>query len=221
MKSEERKIAHRLRHEGLSINEIYRKLGVSKSSVSIWVRDIVLTRDQKKLLSEKGIRKEVIERRRITRLTRENDRRQIIIDLAKKDIKHISQRDLFLIGTCLYWAEGSKTKRSVVEFSNSDPRLIKIMMKFFKNICNVPKERFRGHIHLHPHLDPAGAEEYWNKISGIPLGQFFKTSQQHNKASKNKKDSLPYGTFSIYVCSTELFLKIMGWMDGIYQNIVQ
>lgn len=96
MKLKEKKLARILRKQGWSINEIYRKLGVGKSSVSLWVRDIELTFIQKQKLSKKGIKKEVVERRRITRLTRENARRQIIVDKAEKDIKSLSKKDLFL-----------------------------------------------------------------------------------------------------------------------------
>lgn len=221
MKHEERKLARKLRQEnGFSINEICRKLGVSKSSVSLWIRDINLTPIQSQNLFKRSVNAEVIEKRRLTRLSKENARRQIVIDGSRGEIRKISNNELFLIGIALYWAEGSKTRRGIVEFSNSDPRLIEIMMKFFKEICSVPSEKFRGHIHLHEHLSIKNAEKYWSKISKISVQQFFKTSNQHNKASKNKKDSLPFGTFSIYVCSTELFLKIKGWMEGLYLRLI-
>ena len=53
----------------------------------------------------------------------------------------------------LYWAEGGKTRKGMVRFSNSDPEMIKIMMAFFRKVCNAPKEKFRGYIHIHPHLN--------------------------------------------------------------------
>jgi transcriptional regulator with XRE-family HTH domain len=220
MKKEEKEIAIELRSKGLSMNEIVTKLGVSKSSISLWVRDVQLTAKQKEGLSLRGVRKEAIEKRRETRLRNENARRQIIIDAAKKELKNISSNDLRKIGTALYWAEGAKTKRSVVQFSNSDPEMIKLMMKFFRNICCVPKEKFRGHIHIHPHLDAKRAENHWAKISDIPSSQFYKTYQKPNKSSKNLKDSLPFGTFDIYVCDTALFLKIKGWTEKITELVL-
>ena len=219
MKVEEKKEAIRLRKEGWSIKDINKKLRVSKSSVSFWVREIELTPKQKLELSKKGIRKEVIEKRRITRLKNENARRQIIIDQAKKEIKHLSLRDLFLIGTALYWAEGGKTK-GIVRFSNSDPKIIQIIMRFFKEVCEISPCKFKGHIHIHPHLDCKKAEKYWSNISGIPLAQFYKSYQKPNKSSQNKKDSLPYGTFDIYICSTELLLKLKGWAEKIHEILV-
>jgi len=217
MKLKEKKLARKLRKLGYSINEICKKARLAKGSVSLWVRDIKLTPGQKRRISEKGIKKDVIEKRRITRLTRENARRQIIIDKAKSEINNLSKKELHYMGAALYWAEGSKTKRGVVQFSNSDPRLIQFMMRFFREICKVPKKKFRGHIGLHPHLSTKRAEKYWSGVSRIPLNQFYKTTKQQSKASKGKKDSLPFGTFNIKICSTELFLKIKGWIEKLYE----
>ena len=220
MKPKEKNLALNLRKQGWSMNEIKDKLRVSKSSISLWVRNIKLTDDQKRALSQKGLTKESIERRRATRLSRENARRQIIVDAAREEIDTLSELELKLIGVALYWAEGGKTNRGSVQLSNGDPRIIRLMMKFFKKICKVPKEKFRAHIHIHPHLNIKKAENYWSSISSIPLNQFYKTYSKPNKASQNKKDSLPFGTFDIYVHSTELFLKIKGWTEGIYQHSI-
>ncbi len=217
MKLKEKNLARKLRKQGYSISKICEKANLAKGSVSLWVRDIELTTVQKEKLSKKNTEREVIERRRITRLSRENARRQIIIDNAKREICSLSKKELWLTGIALYWGEGTKTLRSGVQFSNSDPRLIQFIMRFFKEICNVPKKKFRGHINIHPHLNEKKAEKYWSKVSGIPLSQFYKTSKQQSKASKKKKDSLPFGTFNIQICNTELFLKIKGWIEKLYE----
>ena len=215
MKNIEKEKAIKLRYEGYSLNEIRSVLGVAKSSVSIWVRNIELTEQQKQRLREKGFYREAVEKRRISRLAGEKAKRDLVINAAQKSIKKISKRELWLIGVMLYWAEGGKTRRAV-RFSNSDPRMIKIMMVFFRRICVVPETKFRGHIHIHPHLDYIGAENYWSLISGIPRDQLYKTYRIPSKSSQGKKDSLPYGTFDVYVLSTELFYKMNGWAKGIF-----
>jgi hypothetical protein len=217
MKSKEKLTARKLRAEGYSINEISRKVGAAKSSVSGWVKNIKLTNQQKKQLSEKGIRKAIIEQRRATRLKNESAKRQLIIDAAKKQINKLSKKELWLIGSILYWAEGGKTKRGLVRFSNSDAEMIKFMMAFFRSICKVPEGKFRGYIHIHPHLDHQKAERYWSTVTGIPQKRFYKTYRKTNKSSKHERDSLPFGTFDIYICNTELFLKICGWVRGIFK----
>ncbi len=220
MKLEEKILARKLRVEGFSLNEIITKTGFAKGSVSIWVRDIELTKEQKSRLSAKGFNREAIEQRRTTRLTRENARRQIIIDSAIKEIGGISEETLKFIGIALYWAEGGKTKRGLVRLSNGDPKIIRVAMEFFRRICKVPESKFRGYIHIHPHLSVKSAESYWSSVSGIPLLQFYKTYSKINRSSQNKRDTLPFGTFDITICDTQLFLKIKGWIEGLYQNIV-
>jgi hypothetical protein len=218
MKEQEKNIAIELRKKGWSMGEISRKINVSKGSVSLWVGKIQLTSKQKKALSLKGHTKEAIENRRGSRLKNEKAKREIVINEAKAQVENISERELWLLGIMLYWAEGRKTGRGMVQFSNSDPEMIKIMMVFFRKICKVPEDKFRGAIHIHPHLDYRKAEKYWSGTSGIPLSQFYKTYRKMNIASKHKRDNLPMGTFDIYICNTKLFLTIFGWVQGVFKS---
>lgn len=214
MKYIEKQKALKLRKRGESIKVIAKKLGVAKSSVSFWVRDIKLNNEQKKKLTENGISIKVIERRRQKRLLNEKIKRDIIINKAKEDIKDISDKELLIIGAMLYLGEGGKTKR-MARLSNSDPDVIKIMMRFFREICSVPENKFRGHIHIHSHLDIKKAEKYWSNISQISTDQFFKTYSKPSIAGFGKKDGTPNGTFDIYVNDTKVFLAIMGWIEKI------
>ena len=134
MKLVEKEKARILRKEGYSINQIVEEAGLTKSSVSLWVRDIVLTKVQKSRLSERGRSVESVERRRLIRLSNEQAKRQVIIDEAKKDFTSLSLKELKLIGIILYLGEGGKTERGTARESNSDPLVIKMMMRFFREI---------------------------------------------------------------------------------------
>lgn len=215
MKIIEREQARTLRKKGYSINQIVKKAGFTKSSVSLWVRDIVLTKTQKKKLSENGRSVESVERRRAARLTNEQAKRQIIFDKAKEDYSTISREELKLIGIILYLGEGAKSARAMARLANADPAVIKIMMRFFREICNVPEEKFRAHIHIFSHLDIERTEKYWSKVIGIPRKQFYKTYTKPSAASLQKRDKLPFGTVDISVNDTKLFLTITGWMEKI------
>ncbi len=214
MKTVEKEKARALRKQGKSINQIVAEAGLSKASVSEWVRDIVLTEAQKNKISQKGRSIESIEKRRVNRLANEQNKRQIIIDAAKKDFNEISQEQLKLIGIILYLGEGGKTQRTV-RIANSDPEIIKIMMRFFREICNVPENKFSGHIHTFTHANIKKTEEYWSKITRIPVDQFYKTYIKSSSASLQKRDTLPFGTFDIYVNDVKLFLTIIGWIERI------
>ena len=217
MKLAERQAAIKLRLQGHSIKDISMSLGVSKSSVSIWVRNVELSAQQRTVLDRKSYSKKAIESRRKTRLANEYQKRQKVIKTAEKSIPKISNKNLWLMGVMLYWAEGGKTQR-MVRFSNGDPEMIKIMMAFFRRICHVPESKFRGYIHIHPHLNHLSAEKYWSDTAQIPLSQFFKTYKKPNKSSQNKRNSLPHGTLDVYVLDTNLFYKITGWAEGIFSS---
>ncbi len=214
MKLEQKQKAIALRKKGLSISSIASELHVSKSSVSTWVRDVEMSKNILDKIRSRSHTAAVVERRRMTRIKKEEAYRSDIIRKAKSEIRHLSPEELLLVGTALYWGEGSKKKRGMVEFTNSDPRMIKFMKYFLREVCAVPEDKFRGHVYLHAHLSPHKAEAYWSGVSNIPLTQFHKTSIQKNK-KKLQKDTLPFGTFAIVVCDTKLKLTIMGWIEGL------
>ena len=219
MKVEEKNKAILLRKKGKSLNEIREILKVSKASVSLWVRDIVLTKEQKKSISKNGRSVLSIEKRRTSRLANGLKKTNLVISNAKKEITNISQEDLKYIGIALYLGEGGKTKRGVVRLTNSDPAIIRIIMRFFREICCVPENKFRRHIHTFSKSNSKKAEIYWSEVSKIPINQFYKTYVKTSIAGQNKRNTLPYGTVDVSINDTQLFLRITGWMEKVKELI--
>lgn len=220
MKIEEKERARTLRKKGYSINQIIEKTGFSKASVSTWVRDINLTKLQKRKITKRGRSVESIEKRRVSRLNNEYKKRRLVIDKAKEDFSNISLEDLKLIGIILYLGEGAKTKRGTVAVANSDPVVIKIMARFLREVCKVPESKFRGQIHTFAHANIDKTKKYWSNITGIPQKQFYKTYVKPSSASLNKRKTLPFGTFDLSVNDTKLQLTIFGWMEKIKELTV-
>ena len=72
-----------------------------------------------------------------------------ILKAASSEIDNLSDNELRLVGIALYWAEGCKGDASGgVEFTNSDPAMIKLAMRWFKQICGVKEDRFRIRIQI-------------------------------------------------------------------------
>ncbi len=207
--------AIQLRKRGYSIKSIAKRLSAAQSSVSLWVRGVTLTEQQTQALRANTHSPQTIEKRRQSRIKNELAKRTVVINAAKNDVASISARELWLIGVALYWAEGAKT-RGMVTFSNGDPRMIELMLRFFREICTVDQSKMRVHIHIHESLDVQAAERYWQDVTQIPKGQFYKTYNKPNKSSKGTRNSLPYGVCNIYVLDARLLLRILGWTEGIY-----
>lgn len=97
--------ARELRLAGRTYDEIVAELGVAKSSVSLWVRDLPkpTRRVQEHCRAMAEVRWGPIRQAR-------DLERQGTQNAARGEIGRLSDRELFLIGVGLYWAEGSKRK---------------------------------------------------------------------------------------------------------------
>ena len=141
-------------------------------------------------------------------------------------IKNISKRDLLIIGTSLYWAEGYKRPVVIkgktrtfhrVSLTNSDPDLICIFLQFLREVCEIPNEKITIWIRYFEHQDPTYLLDFWQKKCNIPYSNFKNTLQTVSISSQRKKsyNSLPFGVAQISVNSTNLYHKIMGLIYGI------
>ncbi len=128
--------ARELREQGLDYEEIAGALGVSKSSVSLWVRDMPrparLSYEETRKRCAEGARRYWAAERPVREAKRETVRAA-----AAAEIGQLSQRELLIAGAIAYWCEGSKSKphnasAERVVFINSDPGLIKLFLRFLE-----------------------------------------------------------------------------------------
>lgn len=211
--------AQKLRARGLSIKEIEKKLKVSRSSVSLWVRNIKLTKKQikrlyvnKKTGSLKGSYIAAM-----NKIRRKKELTKTMIKSGEKEVGNISNRDKFVAGIAMYFAEGTKNSNNV-SFSNSDPRAIKFMADWFRKICKVQNEKIRCDLYIHDNLDEIKAKEYWSNLIRVPLEQFRKSYIVKNNTNRLRKVKHIYGVFRITVSDANLNRKIMGWVSGLFKN---
>ena len=218
MKTTLREKAIKLRHKGWSYNVIHERLHVSKSTLSRWLRDIPFNPNPTVLKRiQAGPAKAGIQnhQRRIE-TTKEAKR------LALQDIGSFTKRDLFMIGLGLYIGEGSKGYEDI-RIANSDPNVIKMAMKWFRVVCEIPEDNFTVVAHLYPDISEHSALNFWSEITQLPLNQFGKTQVDLRINKSNKKSRLlPYGTVNIRVraCGNPRFgvllhRRIMGWIEAV------
>lgn len=217
MKFKERMVALRLRNSGLSYKEILKKVKVSKSTLSIWLREVELTIEQRERLFNKSekTRYEIAKRKVANRIKRTRE----IIEKAKKEAITLKDNSFFLVGTALYWAEGSKNPTEKVKFANSDEKMIILMMKWFRDICCVSEDKFRIHIHMHNLHCRKDILKYWSIITNIPLAQFYKPYIKPTSLGQ-RKNILYNGTCSIIVNDKAMFRRILGWKLGLQKIFI-
>lgn len=211
-----------LRKSGASYNEISKKLKIPKSTLSGWFHNVAFSEK----IRDKNVTK--LKALLAKNITAHNKKRSLIArerwakiqTESRAQINNISARELFLVGVALYWAEGYKRTNWNLAFSNSDPDMIKVVMKFFRSVCNVPPEKFRVQMQLYSNLSEIKTKNYWSQVTDIPVSQFTKAIYQISSASKLKRGhTLPNGTIRVRINDVQLVNKIKGWISGLSESI--
>jgi transcriptional regulator with XRE-family HTH domain len=212
MKPRQRAAARVLRREhGLPLGAIAIRLGVAKSSVSRWTRDIELTSEQHaalralnplynpQLRGQQG-------RRASAMAARSN---------AQRHGRELARRGdtLHLQGCMLYWAEGAKSRNTVI-FTNSDAAMMRLFLLFLRECYGVPDERVGLSVNCYETNGLRSPEivEWWLRTLGLP-GSCARTPtvNRPSAASKRRRGNvLPYGTARLVAHSTFVVQSIYG-----------
>ena len=171
----EREKARELRAEGMSLLAIAQELGVSKSSVSLWVRDMDVKIEQRRggwwtkgnphpAAIRKNKQIEELDRRGLERLG------------------ELSEQAFLAAGAALYAGEGGKTDGSVC-FPNSDPAMVAFFLRWLRTFFVIDESRLRVWLYLHEGLDLEAATTFWSELTGIPPAQFGKAYRAEANAS--------------------------------------
>ena len=161
----EQQQARQLRRAGLPLAEIATRLGVSKSSVSLWVRDVAFEPLPR---PPRGRRRapNALQRRRQAEIDR-------LLAEGRSRIGRLSEREFLVAGVALYAGEGSK-RDGAVKFANTNPRMVAFYCAWLRRFFAIDEARLRVRLYLHEGLDLAAAVAFWSALTGIPLSQFQK-----------------------------------------------
>lgn len=219
---QERERAIQLRKQGKSIKEIASLLNVSSSTVSLWVRHIILSSKQKQRLVKKVFDTLQRGRKKALKVQKQSREyaRKILLKEAIKEFGYLSKRDIFIAGLALYWAEGFK-KDNRLGFANSDVAMIKSFLRWLE-IAGVPKKdmRLRIGLNISHQARIKEVQQYWEKQTGISSEQFQKPFFQ--KFLWKKEFPNPETYFGVLRVRANnqgpLFIKIKAWIKALREN---
>lgn len=223
-KFKERLKARELRKDGISIKEISKKLGVAKSSVSIWCSDIKLSEKQIQKLHKQMIIGGYAGRLKGANAQKKlkQDRIEFYNKKGKEEIEHLQKRELFIAGLALYWGEGGKNG-SRVRFYNSDHFIIAFIMRWFRGILGVSDDRFIIYVTINQSHKERLSDiiEYWSKITNISAKQFRKPILIKSRNKKVYENHFQHhGTLCVGISrSSELFYQIKGWLNALGESV--
>ena len=120
----------------------------------------------------------------------------------------------------LYLTEGNLKNKNSIRFTNSNPALVKIFVKFLKVICGVDNSKIKTSLIVYPDISKKKAKEYWTKFLDLPLSQFTKTTVLKNRNHPSSKKHSEFGTITVYVHNTKLLGIVRGWAKE-YAHVAQ
>ncbi len=196
-----------LREQGKSYSQIRGELGISKSTLSEWLRKFPLSKDQVQRLRDRNDMR--IEKFRQTMKQKREKKLLIQYKKSKKILLPLSDKELFLAGIFLYWGEGGKTEQSLITISNTDPTVLQFSLLWMQKALKIKKNRIRVLLHLYKDMDIQESIHYWSKTLGIPKSHFTKPYiKKTNKANLDEK-GFGYGTCNIRVNDSILKSRIL------------
>lgn len=212
MKKELRQLAVKLRTEDkLSYSAIKQKLGVPKSTLSYWLRELPLDEDQIKALQRTSWKKGEASRERYRNTMRQKKQllEERFYENYSKEFDDLSKEVFFVAGLMLYLGEGDKKVSHRIALSNTDPKLIVFFIHWLEDYFDTKKSEIRIQLHLYENMDLEKEQNFWQNTLGLPDSQFYKMSvRKLQKTSFSYKDSIRHGTCEVYALGVERKIKL-------------
>lgn len=203
-----------LRKQELSYSEIKKRLNVSKSTLSLWLRKYPLSKERIDEL--RGSNEKRIERYRETRKKTREDRLQKTYVEQKKKVFPLSKRDIFIAGLFLYWGEGSKARLREVFVSNTNPSIINFFIKWMEIVFEVPKSKLKFRMHFYEDMDIKKEIAFWAKTLNVSESQFTKPYIKKTSSLRiNEKGSFGHGTCNAGIYDARLAEQVMMAIEAI------
>jgi hypothetical protein len=173
---QEKEKAIKLRQKGHTYKEILQEVDVAKSSLSLWLKDLSLTKKEKTALKYR--KNANISRGRIKAAgvihTKRLEREKSQYQSAKLLFQSNKDNPLFHTGLALYWAEGGK-RTSQWQFMNSDADMQNVMLLWLEKFLNIQRSDVKFRLYAHKPYLSENLEDWWGKKLNLEPTQFLTT----------------------------------------------
>jgi len=104
----------------------------------------------------------------------------------KRDLSS-KERELLIAGLMLFWGEGGKKSKHMIQLCNLDPKMIKIFTEFLRKICRIKEEKLRLSVRVYKKFDIDKAKNFWSKFINIPEEQVLVYKYNDPRSKENKQ----------------------------------
>jgi len=163
-KVEDQERARELRARNMTLQDIATELGVAKSSVSLWVRDVDFTPSKRRTGPHR--RPHPAHEAKVAQIA-------ALDEEGIQRLGTLTDDAFFVAGIALYAGEGSKTD-GVVKFANTDAGMVRFYCAWLRRFFEIDEARLHVRVYLHEGLDLDAAERHWSEVTCVPRAQFWK-----------------------------------------------
>lgn len=168
--------AIRLREKGFSIRRIEKNLGIPRSTLSGWLKEVKITQKQKNSLLQDW--KDGLTKARQKAIIWHNTKKEERIKEAKKaatetlngiDTENTNIIELAL--AFLYLGEGTK-KSPQTALGSSNPNILKFFLSAIQKIYGLDVKELRYELYLRADQKPDEIKAFWSKALRVPTDSF-------------------------------------------------
>jgi hypothetical protein len=209
-KVEERERARELRAQSWTLQEIADELGVSKGSVSVWVRDVDFV-PRPRNRGHSGHKPHPLTLKKQAQL--EQCRQEAI-----ERVGNLNARDRLMFGLALYLGEGFKTEEASMGMANTDPAILRFFVGWMREFFEIDESRFRVRLYLHDDLDVDAATSFWSAQLQIPYSQFTRPYRAQQRGSYRRSKHV-YGCPQVRYSDLFLHRRVMAMIAAISSQV--
>ena len=200
-----------LRKKGWSYSAIKRELGIAKSTASAWLNKFPLSHEQLDKLQFHNEHR--IERFMSTMAKKKQKLFDDVVEIQRKMIGQLTEKELYLCGLALYWGEGGKTQYASMTFANTDPRMIRFFLEWLRKAIHYPDDHIKIKLHLYKDMDIDDETKYWSKITGFGQDHFLTPYVKETTLRGLTYKTRGHGTCNIVACGLRFARPVFAGME--------
>ena len=201
----ERDRARDLRAQSWTLMEIAAELGVAKSSVSLWCRDV-------EFVPKPRNRGHSSHKPHPLTIKKHAELERCRADAAAL-VGALSDRDLTMFCLGLYAGEGGKTRGSI-SFANTNAIYLGVVATWLRREFAIDESRLRAKIYLHDGLDLEQATAFWSRVIDVPADQFTKPYRAPADATRRHAKHVNGCATLMYSC-TPTHRRVMAMIEAV------
>jgi transcriptional regulator with XRE-family HTH domain len=202
-----------------SYSQIKNLLGISKSTLSYWLRNYPLSKGRIQELRDRNETR--IERYRKTMRMKHHSRLRGYFLEEREKLLPLSEREIFIAGLFLYWGEGSKTSYNTICISNSDPLMVKFSVYWLIKSLSLPRNKIKVALHLYSDMDVGKEIKFWREKLKMNTRQFLKPYIKKSTTKELTHRGFGHGTCCLVLNNTEAKERILMAIKAVAEHYAQ